>query len=122
MYTVHSCSTITLCLCFTFTHGTGQLPTITINKYGNELHEGDSVNITATIQSGPPIVSLKWGVVGGDLPPHTKNYTHKDGATLFSTLELRSLCFSYSGNYTIIVRNEDGTSRGFAPLQIYKSM
>ena len=104
------------------THGTGHPPTIKINKYDDKIHEGASVNITATIKSGPPILSLKWEVLGGNLPPNTKNYTHNDGTALYSTLELRSLCYSYSGNYTIIASNEDGTSREFVPLQIHKSM
>ena len=54
------------------THGTGHPPTIKINKYDDKIHEGASVNITATIKSGPPILSLKWEVLGGNLPPNTK--------------------------------------------------
>ena len=78
------------------------------------------MNITATINSDSPLASLNWGVQGGDLPPHTKNYTYSDGEAVYSTLELRSLCYSDSGNYTITVTNEYGTSVGVAPLNISK--
>ena len=104
------------------THGTGHRPTIIINKYDDKIYEYASVNITATIKSGPPILSLMWGVLDGNLPPHTKKYTHNDGTALYSTLELINVWHSYSGNYTIIASNEVGTSRGFAPLLIFKSM
>ena len=80
------------------------------------------MNITATIQSGPPLVSLKWEAMGGDLPPNTKNYTYSDGEAVYSTLELRSLCYCDSGNYTITATNEYGTAVGFAPLQIGKGI
>ena len=107
---------------FHLAHGIGHPPTIKINKYDDKIHEGASVNITATIKSGPPILSLKWGVLGGNLLPNIKTYTYNDGLALYSTLELKSLCFSYSGNYTITASNEVGTSKGFVPTQIHKSM
>ena len=80
------------------------------------------MNITATIQSGPPLVSLNWGVVGGNLPPNTKNYTYSDGEAVYSILELRSLCFNYSGNYTITATNEYGPTKERAPLHIGKGI
>ena len=78
------------------------------------------MNITATIDSDPPILSLSWGVEGGDLPPHAKNYTNSDRR--YSILELRDLCYSDSGNYTITATNEYGTSEGYALLQISKGI
>ena len=60
----------------------------------NSIKELRSVNITATMQSDPPIVSLNWEVMDGDLPPHTKNYTNSDGVAVYSILELRSLCYN----------------------------
>ena len=61
---------------------------------------------------------LHWGVVGGDLPPHTKNYTHDNGEVIYSILELRNLCFNNGGNYTITASNEYGHSEKYAPLHI----
>ena len=78
------------------------------------------MNITTTVHSNSPLVSLNWGVKDGDLPPHTKNYTYSDGAAIYSTLEMKSLCYSDSGNYTITATNEYGTSVGVAPLNITK--
>ena len=104
------------------TYPAEQPPTIKISKYDQELHQGASVNITATIQSGPPILSLNWEVVGGDLPPNSKNYTYSDGVAVYSTLELRSLCYSDSGKYTITATNEYGTTKESAPLQIGKGI
>ena len=102
------------------TNSAEQPPTIEISKYDQDLHQGASVNITATIHSDPPIVFLNWGVVGGDLPPNTKNYTYSDNR--FTILELRSLCYSDSGSYTITAANEYGPSVGYAPIQISKGM
>ena len=78
------------------------------------------MNITATIISDSALVSLNWGVMDGDLPPQTNNYTYSDGEAVYSTLEMKSLCYSDSGNYTITVTNEYGTSVGVAPLNISK--
>ena len=80
------------------------------------------MNITATIQSGPPLVSLNWGVVGGDLPPNTKNYTYSDGVAVYSTLELRSLCYNDPCNYTITAANEYGPTEERASLHIGKGI
>ena len=80
------------------------------------------MNITAIIQSGPPLVSLNWGVVNGYLPPNTKNYTYSDGVAVYSTLELRSLCYYDSGNYTITAANEYGPTEERAQLQIGKGI
>ena len=104
------------------TYSAKQPPNIKISKYDHDLHQGASANITATIQSGPPLVSLNWGVVGGDLPPDTKNYTYSDGVAVYSTLELRNVCYYDSGNYTITATNEYGTAVGSAPLQIGKGI
>ena len=120
-YSYDCVSSSNLCICVG-TYSAEQPPTIKISKYDHDLHEGASVNITATIQSGPPLVSLKWEAVGADLPPNTKNYTYSDGVAVYSILELRSLCYSDSGNYTITATNEYGTSVGSAPLQISKGM
>ena len=76
------------------------------------------MNITATIRSDPPILSLNWGVVGGDLPSHAKNYTHNDRR--YNILELGSLCYYDSGNYTITATNEYGRGVGSTLLHISK--
>ena len=76
------------------------------------------MNITASVQSGSSLLCLHWGVVGGDLPPHTKNYTQCNGEILYSTLALRNLCFNNGGNYTITAENEYGPSEKCAPLHI----
>ena len=76
------------------------------------------MNITATIYSDPPILSLNWGVMDGYLPPHAKNYTHNDHR--YSILELRSLCYYDSGNYTITVTNVFGRRVGSTSLNISK--
>ena len=92
------------------------MPTIKISNHDQDIHQGDSVNITATIHSDPPILSLSWGVEGGDLPLHAKNYTNSDRR--YSILELRDLCYSDSGNYTITATNEYGTAQESTSLQI----
>ena len=76
------------------------------------------MNITATIYSDPPILSLNWGVMDGGLPPHAKNYTHNDHR--YSILELRSLCYNNHGNYTITATNEYGRGVGSTLLHISK--
>ena len=78
------------------------------------------MNITATVHSNSPLVSLNLGVKDRDLPPHTKNHTYSDGAAVYTTLEMKSLCYSDSGNYTITATTEYATSVEVAPLHISK--
>ena len=83
------------------------------------------MNITASVQSGSSLLCLHWEVVGGDLPPHTKNYTQCNGEVLYSTLALRNLCFNNGGNYTITAENEYGLQKNvhhFISMQVVSQL
>ena len=80
------------------------------------------MNITATISSSLPIISLQWAVSNGDLPASAKNYTSYDDEYIYNTLSLFALTPSDSGNYTFTARNSDGESTVTAYINVGKGV
>ena len=94
----------------------GQIPSIELSEYDNTPNEGTDINVTATITSKSPLLSLKWVVIGGtgvNLPSSatTTNYSTVIGivGVTHSILSLHSLSRNDSGNYSIVATNECGT-------------
>ena len=92
----------------------GQSPGVELSlsgQYYNTLNEGSDINVTATITSESPLLSLKWMIFGGgDLPFSATNYSYTDNSgVIHSTLSLHCLSRNNSGNYSIVATNEYGT-------------
>ena len=96
----------------------GQQPDIKLGYYNKTPHEGTDMNITATIRSSLPIISLQWAVSNGDLPASAKNHTSYDDEYTYNTLSLFTLTHSDSGNYTFTARNSDGESTVVAYIDV----
>ena len=98
-----------------------QQPVIKLNNYDSTPPEGSNINITATITSASKIesASVKWFVVGRDLPSGaTYSTTALVNGTMQCTLLLHSISVSDSANYTITATNEYGNSTKSANIQV----
>ena len=106
-------------ICFT-----GQPPIVSIeDDYDNKPYEGMFIDISARIISNDaPVTSVKWGVIGRDLPSSAEITTYNDSILMGSRMFLDDITTSDTGNYTITAGNEYGTSVAIAPVQVLKGM
>ena len=93
------------------------------DDYNNKPYEGMFIDISARIiRNGVTVTSIKWGVVGRDLPSSAEITTYNDSLLMESILFLDDITTSDTGNYTITAGNEYGTSVAIAPVQVLEGM